>query len=135
MERTELEKIRKTRMFNGDKLSRGANKQGQEYNRYSISHLLVYNIMVYHSTTKNDCIYIYLHKKCLRMKYICAKHLTNEMDVFSLVRTTSISGIMTALKLTSTTDRFWRNRYMGTWRVCSKVMMTIMMAFPIRVTR
>ena len=47
MERTELEKIRKTRMFNGDKLSRGANKQGQEYNRYSISHLLVYNIMVY----------------------------------------------------------------------------------------
>ena len=42
-----------------------------------------------------------------------------EILIFSVERITSITGIMTALIPISTTDRFWRNRYKGTCRLCS----------------
>jgi hypothetical protein len=67
------------------------------------------------------------------MKYICTKQVTKEMVALSVHRTTSISGTIAALKLTSTMDKFCRKRYMGRWRLWSRKMTVIMTAFPIRV--
>ena len=69
------------------------------------------------------------------MKYICTRQPKIEILIFSVERITSITGIMTALIPISTTDKFWRNRYKGTCRLCSREMTMMMMVFPIRVTR